>query len=86
MQKYKRIQEKRNQRNLLSEYMAILFEKQDYYDYRSYDDSLDWDGVPFDGCNCKKCLFVRMSELKIRLYQKHKNKFAINKLRDFLNI
>lgn len=80
MQKYSRNQVRRNQRNLLIENEAILFEES--YDW--YDDS--WEGIPFDGCTCDKCLFVRTSELKIRLYEKHKNKPAMQSLGDILHI
>lgn len=80
MQKYSRNQAKQNQRNLLIENEVILIEES----YDQYDDS--WEGVPFDGCSCEKCLFVRTLELKIRLYEKHKNKRAMQTLGDILHI
>ena len=82
MQKYSRNQVKQDQRNLITENYQILLEESDYW----YDDLSEWEGVPFDGCNCGKCLFVRMYELKIRLYQKHKNKMAVQTLRELLPI
>lgn len=80
MQKYSRNQAKQDQRNITIEHTQILYQEQ----YDQYDDS--WEGGPFDGCNCEKCLFVRMYELKIRLYQKHKNKMAMQTLRELLPI
>ena len=75
MKKHSRVQEKKIKRNILNEDEKIRLEELDYCDY-----SQDWEGVPFDGCNCDKCLFVRTSELKIRLYEKHKNKLATQTL------
>jgi hypothetical protein len=77
MKKHSRIQEKDIKRNILNEDEKIRLEELDYFDY-----SLDWEGIPFDGCNCEKCLFVRTLELKIRLYEKHKNKPATQVLGD----
>jgi hypothetical protein len=75
MKKHSRNQEKKIRRNILSEDEKNRLEELDYCDY-----SQDWEGVPFYGCNCDKCLFVRTSELKIRLYEKYKNKIAIETL------
>lgn len=80
MQKYSRNQEKQNRRSLLAENEVVLFEES--YDW--YDNS--WEDVVFDGCSCEKCLSVRMSESKMRLYEKHKNKPAMQPLREILHM
>lgn len=79
MQKYSRNQEKQNRRNLLVENSANLAEES----CDLCDDS--WEGVPYDRCNCDGCLFVRTARLKVRLYEKHKNKAAMQTLRDIMH-
>ncbi|HRH24942.1 MAG TPA: hypothetical protein PLQ20_01200 [Candidatus Paceibacterota bacterium] len=80
MQKYSRTQEKQNLRNIIIENQEIWFEEI----YSQFDDSNT--GTLLEWCNCELCLFIRMEELKIRLYQKHKNKPAQQKLEEFLRI
>lgn len=72
MQKYSRTQEKRNTKETVQKYQEDLLLHEEWF-YEGYDN-------PSVDCHCEQCVMVRIEKLKLKLYQKFRNKPAVQRL------
>ena len=77
MQKYLRNQEKIVKVKEITDYQVFQIENQDYF--HDYEDSCSYYEY---GCSCSECIFNKTAELKMRLWEKHKNKLSLQSLKD----
>lgn len=73
MKKHKRIQEKTALRNILKDVHADEYNNSFFFDYEDRTEYLE-------DCSCLNCLGLRMEILKQKLWEKHRNKPAVQKL------
>ena len=84
MKKYVRSQEKESIKNIFKEH--IHFVQSENLEFEKYCIEMEWRNIPFDNCNCDKCIFIKTLHLKFKLWEKHKNKLTIYTLKERLFI
>ena len=84
MKKYSRNQEKENKKNVLKDHVHFL--QSSDIEFEEHCIEMEWIGIPFNNCNCDKCIFIKTLHLKLKLWEKHKNKIAVFTLKERLSI